>query len=60
MSRFSNWLAAMTISSIIITWGLSVSALAQSDSSESQRCPEGYALVGSECVNADGDVVKPQ
>jgi hypothetical protein len=58
MSRVSIWLAAMTVG--IIAWGLSVSALAQPDSSESLNCPEGYTLVGSECVNADGDVVEPR
>jgi hypothetical protein len=59
MSRVvSMSLAAMAIG--IITWGLSVSALAQAESSESLRCPEGYSLVGSECINADGDVIKPQ
>jgi hypothetical protein len=42
----------------IIAWDLSVSALAQG--SERVSCPEGYTLVGSECINADGDVVEPQ
>jgi hypothetical protein len=45
---------------IITTLGLSVPVLAQSEDSESLHCPEGYTLVGSECVNSDGDVVKPQ
>jgi hypothetical protein len=44
----------------ILAWDLSVSALAQPEGSERVTCPEGYTLVGSECINADGDVVEPQ
>ena len=58
MSRVSIWLAAITIG--IVTWGVSISALAEPESSESLHCPEGYTLVGSVCTNADGDVVEPQ
>jgi len=58
MSKVSIWLAAMTVG--IFAWGLSVSALAQPETSESLSCPEGYTLVGSVCTNADGDVVEPQ
>ena len=48
MSRGAIWLAAIGI----ITWSLSVSALALS-------CPAGYSQVGDVCVSSDGDVVKP-
>jgi len=58
MSKVSIWLAAMTIG--IFTWGLSIPALAQAESSEGLSCPEGYTLVGSVCTNADGDVVEPE
>jgi len=46
----------MTVS--IVMWSLLVFAVAQS--TERTSCPEGYTLVGSECVNTDGDVVEPQ
>ena len=59
MSKGSVWLAAMAFG-IIIAWDLSVPALAQPEGSERVSCPEGYTLVGSECVNADGDVIEPQ
>ena len=58
MSKGSVWLAAMAFG--ILAWDLSVSALAQPEGSERVTCPEGYTLVGSECINADGDVVEPQ
>jgi hypothetical protein len=58
MSKGSVWLVAVTFG--IIAWDLSVSALAQPEGSERVICPAGYTLVGSECVNADGDVVEPQ
>jgi hypothetical protein len=58
MRKGSVWLVAMTFG--IIAWHMSVSALAQPEGSERVTCPEGYTLVGSECINADGDVVEPQ
>ena len=58
MSKVSIWLAAMTIG--IVTWGLSISALAEPENSESLNCPAGYTLVASVCTNADGDVIEPQ
>jgi hypothetical protein len=58
MSKGSVWLVAMTFG--ILAWDLSVSALAQPGGPERVSCPEGYTLVGSECINADGDVVEPQ
>jgi hypothetical protein len=58
MSRVSIWLAAVAIG--IFTWGLSVSARAQPEKSEGLSCPEGYTLEGSDCINADGDVVEPE
>jgi hypothetical protein len=56
MLKVSAYLAAMTIG--IVTWGLSISALADSESAKS--CPDGYTLVDSVCTNADGDVVEPR
>jgi hypothetical protein len=58
MSRGSIRVAALVIG--IIMYGLSVSAPAQSESTRNLHCPKGYSQVGSDCINSDGDVVKPQ
>jgi hypothetical protein len=58
MSRGSICVAALVIG--IVVWGLSVTASARSESTRSLHCPKGYSQVGSDCINSDGDVVKPQ
>jgi hypothetical protein len=58
MSRGSICVAALVIG--IVISGLSDSARAQSESTKSLHCPKGYSQVGSDCINSDGDVVKPQ
>jgi hypothetical protein len=57
MTRGPIWLALMTVAAM---WALPVPAFAQAEDSEQLHCPAGYSLVDEECVNSDGDVVKPQ
>lgn len=57
MTRGSIWLVITTVG--IITWGLSAPSPVQAESSEILHCPAGYSQVGSECINSDGDVIKP-